>query len=74
MGKGKNLDVQLSHNTDLNLSKYLVNNATVKGDLYRRGKLNVEQALNCNANTLRNLDVIGSPTISSIDVKVDGIN
>lgn len=74
MGKGKNLDVQLSHNTDLNLGKYLVSSATVKGDLYRKGKLNVEQALNCNANTLRNLEVIGNPTISNTTVPADNIN
>lgn len=74
MGKGENLDIQISHNTDLNLSKYLVTSATVKGDLYRKGKLNVEQALNCNANTLRNLEVIGSPTVSDLVQEANLVN
>jgi len=75
MGKGKNLDMEISRNTHLNLSKYLVSNATVKGDLHKEGKLNVEQALNCNDNTLRHLDVIGNPTISNGKVlSADSIN
>lgn len=74
MGKGKNLDVQIGHNTDLNLSKYLVANATVKGDLYRRGKLNVEKALNCKENTLRNLEVIGSPIISDTSTTLEKVD
>lgn len=74
MGKGENLDLQISHNTDLNLSKYLVTNATVKGDLYRSGKLNVEKALNCKENTLERLEIIGNPTISSIVKVTDVVN
>ncbi len=74
MGKGENIDIQLSQNTDLDLSKYLVTNATLKGDLYRRGKLNVEKALNCQENTLRNLEVIGNPTISGIAKDTNSVN
>ena len=74
MGKGENLDMQISHNTKLKLSKYLVSNATIKGDLANRGKLYVEKALNCNDYTLRNLEVIGSPTISGIAKDTNTVN
>ncbi len=74
MGKGENLDVQIGYNTDLNLSKYLVSNATVKGELHKRGKLNVEKALNCKENTLRRLEVIGNPTISDTSNTMEKVN
>ena len=73
MGKGENLDIQVGYNTRLKLSKYLVANATVKGDL-RRGKINVEKALNCKENTLRKLEVIGSPTISDPSITLGKVN
>ena len=74
MGKGENLDVQIGHNTDLNLSKYLVANATVKGDHFRKGKVNVEKALNCKENILRKLEVIGSPIISDTSITLETVN
>ena len=74
MGKGENLDLQIGHNTDLKLSKYLVSNATVKGDLYRSGKLYVEKALNCKESTLRYLEVIGRPSISDTSNTLEKVN
>lgn len=74
MGRGENLDLQISHYTKLKLSKYLVSNATIKGDLVNKGKLYVEKALNCNDYTLRNLEILGSPTISGIAKDTNKVN
>jgi hypothetical protein len=39
-------------------------NTDEEGDYTKRRKLNVEKGLDCKANTLRNLKIIGSPNIS----------
>ncbi|GEM_PF-367378 len=39
-------------------------NTDEEGDYTKRRKLNVEKGLDCKANTLRNLEIIGSPNIS----------
>lgn len=64
MGSGDNLTINSKRSTRLNLEKYLVHNASIKGYLGRNGKINVDKSLVCDKQTLHYIDIMGNPTIT----------
>lgn len=63
MGKGESVNVKLGYNTNLNLEKYLVTNASISGRTNRNGKVNVAKKLSCDKNNLSYIKVVGNPVI-----------